>query len=165
VEHALSNHAEHPWRTIAVVAAGIAGLELLVLIVVAAAVLAKPVAHHVRAAAIAHEHAAPAKEPQKPSTGPLPARTKISVTVLNGNGVTGAAAATAARVRARGYRIRFVGNAPSTGYGRSVVIYRGNRRAQAYRLSRDLGIRLFSPLDGLRPGSFHGAALAVVIGG
>jgi hypothetical protein len=165
VEHALSNHLEHPWRTIAVAAVGVAALELLVLIIAAAALLAKPVAHHVKAAAIAHATAAPAKPSQKPSPGPLPPRTKISVTVLNGNGVTGAAAATASRVRARGYKIRYVGNAPSTGYGRSVVIYRGNRRAQAYRLSRDLGIRLFSPLDGLRVKSFRGAALAVVIGG
>ena len=164
MEHALSNHLEHPWRTIAVVAAGIAALELLVLIIAAAALLAKPVAHHVKAAAIAHETAAPPKT-QKPTPGPLPLRSKISVTVLNGNGVTGAAAVTASRVRARGYKVRFVGNAPGTGYGRSVVIYRGERRAQAYRLSRDLGIRLISPLDGLRPGSFRGAALAVVIGG
>lgn len=165
MEHALSNHVEHPWRTIAVVAAGIAALELLVLIVAAAALLAKPVAHHMKAAAIAHKTAAPTKQPQKPSPGPLPPRTAVSVTVLNGNGVTGAAAVTASRVRARGYKIRFVGNAPSTGYGRSVVIYRGERRAQAYRLSRDLGIRLISPLDGLRPSSFRGAQLAVVIGG
>jgi hypothetical protein len=165
VEHALSNHLEHPWRTIAVVAAGIAALELLVLIIVAAAVLAKPVAHHVKAAAIAHENAAAARQPQKPSPGPLPARTRIAVTVLNGNGVSGAAAATASRVRARGYKIRFVGNAPRTGYGHSVVIYRGSRRAEAYRLSRDLGIRLISPLDGLRRGNFRGAQLVVVIGG
>ncbi len=165
MEHALSNHLEHPWRTIAVVAAGIAALELLGLIVVAAALLAKPVAQHARAAAVKHAQAAPAKANPKTPARPLPPRRTVSVTVLNGNGVSGAAAATASRVRARGYKIRFVGNAPRTGYGRSVVIYRAGRRAEAYRLSRDLGIRLISPLDGLRPGNFAGAQLAVIIGG
>jgi LytR cell envelope-related transcriptional attenuator len=165
VEHALSNHLEHPWRTIAVVAAGIAALELLGLIVVAAALLAKPVARHARAAAVKHAQAAPAKPNAKTPARPLPPRRAVSVTVLNGNGVSGAAAATASRVGARGYKIRFVGNAPRTGYGRSVVIYRAGRRAEAYRLSRDLGIRLISPLDGLRPGNFAGAQLAVIIGG
>jgi hypothetical protein len=164
VEHALSNPQSHPWRTIAVVAAGVAALELLGLIVVAAALLAKPVAHHIRAAAIKHENAAAAK-PKAAPVGPLPPRTAVSVTVLNGNGVAGAAAATASRVRARGYKIRIVGNAPRGSYGRSVVIYRGARRAEAYRLSRDLGIRLITPLDGLRPRDFGGAQLAVVIGG
>ena len=157
---------DHPWRTIAVVAGGIAALELLGLVIVAAALLAKPVAHHIKAAAVEHATAAQsAPKPKKSPVGPLPPRSAVSVTVLNGNGVTGAAAATASRVRARGYKIRFVGNAPRGGYGRSVVIYRGARRAEAYRLSRDLGIRLISPLDGLRAKSFAGAQLAVVIGG
>jgi LytR cell envelope-related transcriptional attenuator len=166
VEHALSNHLNHPWRTIAVVAAGIASIELLGLIIVAAALLAKPVAHHVRQAAIKHaQQAASAKPQPKTPAKPLPPRTAVSVTVLNGNGVSGAAASTASRVRARGYKIRFVGNAPRTGYGRSVVIYRGARRPEAYRLSRDLGIRLISPLDGLRARNFSGAQLAVIVGG
>ena len=165
MEHALSNHLNHPWRTIAVVAAGIAAVELLGLIVVAVALLAKPVAHHIQAAAIKHAQAASAKPKSGTSATPLPPRRAVSVTVLNGNGVSGAAAATASRVRARGYRIRFVGNAPRSGYGRSVVIYRAGRRAEAYRLSRDLGIRLISPLDGLRPRNFAGAQLAVIVGG
>jgi len=165
VEHALSSHLEHPWRTIAFVAAAIAALELIGLIVVAAALLAKPVAHHIKAAAIKHATAAPAKPKSTAPAKPLPPRRSVSVTVLNGNGVSGAAASTASRVRARGYRIRFVGNAPRTGYGRSVVIYRAGRRAEAYRLSRDLGIRLISPLDGLRARNFAGAQLAVIVGG
>jgi len=163
VEHALPNHPDHPWRTIAVVAAGVAALELLGLIIVAAALLAKPVARHVKAAAIEHASAAPSK-PKAPAK-PLPPRRAVSVTVLNGNGVAGAAATTASRVRARGYKIRIVGNAPRGGYGRSVVIYRAGRRAEAYRLSRDIGMRLISPLDGLRPRDFGGAQLAVIVGG
>ena len=53
VEHALPNISRHPWRMIAVVAAGIATLELLALVVAATALLAKPVAQQARAAAAA----------------------------------------------------------------------------------------------------------------
>src|SRR5919198_523596 len=49
VEHVLPNPSRHPWRTIAVVAAGIATLELVGLVVAATALLAKPVAHRARA--------------------------------------------------------------------------------------------------------------------
>jgi hypothetical protein len=58
-----------------------------------------------------------------------------------------------------------VGNAPRSGYGRSVVIYRAGFRPEALRLGRDLGIRLVSPLDGLRVKNLAGAKLAVVVGG
>jgi hypothetical protein len=68
-------------------------------------------------------------------------------------------------VRARGYLIGEVGNAPRGGYGRSVVMYRAGRRREALRLARDLRIRLVTPLDGLRPRDLLGAQLAVVVGG
>jgi hypothetical protein len=158
VEHALPNPSRHPWRTIAVVAAGIATLELLALVVTATALIAKPVAQHARAAATK----------QTPTTAPVRppiARRRVTVTVLNGNGVSGAAAATASRVRVRGYKIRKVGNAPRSGYGRSVVMYRADYRPEALRLARDLRIALVSPLDGLRARDLKGAKLAVVVGG
>jgi LytR cell envelope-related transcriptional attenuator len=161
VEHVLSQPSRHPWRTIAVVAAGIATLELLALVVTATALLAKPVADHARAAAKKHA-AAPA--PTKPLRAPI-ARRLVTVIVLNGNGVAGAAASTASRVRARGYKIRKVGNAPRGGYGRSVVMYRAGYRPEGLRLGRDLGVALVSPLDGLRAGNLAGAKLAVVVGG
>ena len=161
VEHVLSQSSRHPWRTIAVVAAGIATLELLALVVAATALLAKPVADHARAAAKKHA-AAPAST--TPARAPI-ARRLVKVTVLNGNGVSGAAASTASRVRARGYKIRKVGNAPRGGYGRSVVMYRAGYRPEGLRLARDLGIALVSPLDGLRATSLAGAKLAVVVGG
>jgi hypothetical protein len=163
VEHALPNPSRHPWRTIAVVAAGIATLELLALVVAATALLAKPVAKHVRDRAIADaKHAAsPTKVPARP---PI-ARRLVTVTVLNGNGVSGAAAATASRVRARGYKIRKVGNAPRSGYGRSVVMYRSGFRPEGLRLARDLRIALVSPLDGLRGRDLKGAKVALVVGG
>ena len=64
---------------------------------------------------------------------PLLPRGSVSVTVLNGSGVSGAAAAQASRVRARGYLVGDVGNAPRSGYGRSVVMYRAGRRPEALR--------------------------------
>jgi hypothetical protein len=161
VEHALPPHSSshHPWRTIAVVAAGIAALELLGLVLAGTALLAKPVAHAAQAEA---EHK-PATPPKTPARALLPRRA-VSVTVLNGNGIAGAAAAMAAHVEARGYAIGEVGNAPRGGYGRSVVMYRIGRRPEAVRLARDLGIRLVSPLDGLRPRDLLGAQLAVIVG-
>jgi hypothetical protein len=159
VEHVLPNHSRHPWRTIAVVAAGIATLELVGLVIAGTALFAKPMAARARAAAVKHAAAA-----TRPKELPLLPRRSVRVTVLNGNGIAGAAAAEASRVRARGYRIGVVGNASGTGYGLSVVMYRPGRRREAVRLARDLGIRLVSPLDGLSPRKLHGAVLAVVLG-
>jgi LytR cell envelope-related transcriptional attenuator len=162
VEHALSSPQSHSWRTIAVVAAGIATLELIGLVVVGAAMLAKPVIHHARADAAAKQ--SPAKPASAPARPLLP-RGSTSVAILNGNGISGAAAAEASRVRARGYPIGEVGNAPRAGYGRSAVMYRAGRRPEAVRLARDLRIGLVSPLDGLRPRDLMGAQVAVVVGG
>jgi hypothetical protein len=162
VEHALPSPADHPWRTIAVVAAAIATLELLGLVIVGVALIAKPVMHRAQAEAAA----APAKQQQaKTPTRALLPRSATSVTVLNGNGLAGAAAAQASRVRARGYLVGEVGNAPRTGYGRTAIMYRTGRRPEALRLARDLHIGLVSPLDGLRPRDLLGAQLAVVVGG
>ena len=153
----------HPWRTIAVVVAGVATLELLILVIVGVALLAKPMAH----SAIAKAAAAPAvkKKPAPEPMLPLLPRARVSVTILNGNGVAGAAASEASRVRARGYIVGRVGNAPRGGYGHSVVMYRAGRVREARRLARDLGIAIVSPLDGLRKADLHGAKLAVILGG
>ena len=162
MEHALSRPENPPWRTIAVVAAGIATLELLGLVIAGVALVAKPVIHHARAEAATKPKAA------TPAGGPARAllpRSSTSVTVLNGNGISGAAAAEASRVRVRGYLIGQVGNAPRSGYGHTVVMYRDGRRREALRLARDLGIGLVSPLDGLRPRDLFGAQLAIVVGG
>jgi hypothetical protein len=96
---------------------------------------------------------------------PLLPRRLVSVTILNGNGVSGAAASEASRVRVRGYKIGVVGNAPRGSYGHSVVMYRAGRIREGRRLARDLGISIVSPLDGLRKRDLHGAKLAVVVGG
>ena len=79
----------HPWRTIAVVAGALAMLELLGLVVVGIALVAKPMAHR----AITEAAKAPAVTKPKPEPMlPLLPRRLVSVTILNGNGVSGAAA-------------------------------------------------------------------------
>ena len=169
MEHVLPNpsgpsgHHSHPWRTIAVVVAGIATLELVGLVAAGVALVAKPVMHKARTEVAS---ASPSvKKPAKVPVRPLLPRGSTSVTILNGNGVAGAAASEASRVRARGYLIGQVGNAPRGGYGHTLVMYRIGRRREALRLARDLRIRRVSPLDGLRKGDLHGAKLAVVVGG
>ena len=137
-------------------------LELLGLVVVGVALVAKPMAHH----AITEAAKAPAATKPKPEPMlPLLPRRLVSVTILNGNGVSGAAASEASRVRARGYIVGRVGNAPRGSYGHSVVMYRAGRVREARRLARDLGVAIVSPLDGLRKGDLHGAKLALVVGG
>ena len=166
MEHALPHPSPsgpgHPWRTIAVVATGVAAVELLVLAIVGIAVLGKPMAKR----AAVHQAQA-ATVPKKPAahTRPILSRGAVSVTVLNGNGVSGAAAAEASRVRARGYKIGVVGNAPRGGYGRTIVMYRAGLNREGSRLAHELGIGIASPLDGLRARDLHGAKLAVVVGG
>jgi hypothetical protein len=168
VEHVLPHPSppgperHHPWRTIAVVAAALATLELLGLVVVGVALVAKPMAHRaITEAAKAPVVKKPAPEPMLP----LLPRRLVSVTILNGNGVSGAAASEASRVRARGYIVGVVGNAPHGSYGQTVVMYRPARRGEALRLARDLQIRRVSPLDGLRRRDLHAAKLAIIIGG
>jgi hypothetical protein len=162
VEHALPSHQSHPWRTIAVVAAGVATLELIGLVIAGTAIFARPVAEKAARAAAVKRPTAPAHT--APARQILPRRS-VGVTVLNANGVAGAAAAEASQVRARGYRIRIVGNAPSGGsFSQTMVMYRPGFRPEALRLAHDVGIRLVWPLDGLRPSALHHALVAVVLG-
>ena len=68
------------------------------------------------------KHAVGRAEPKRPTL----ARTQTRVLVLNGNGITGAAAAESDSLRARGYKISGTGNAAQS-YGQSVVLYRPGR--------------------------------------
>jgi len=162
-----------PWRTAALVAAAVAAVELLVLVVVGGALIAKPSTgtHHSAAKAnsktvVSHRHATVAvKKPHRaPAARAHLARGKVSVLVLNGNGRQGAAAATASRVSGRGYRIGGVANAASSDFTRSLVMYRTGFEGEGRRLARDLGIHIVGPLDGMRPSQLHGAQAVVVVG-
>ena len=159
-----------PWRTAALVAAAVAAVELLVLVVVGGALIAKPStgpsARHVAKAttAKASHKTAVVKAPRTPSPAAHLARRKVTVLVLNGNGRQGAAASTASRVSRRGYRIGGVANAPRSDFTRSLVMYRKGFEGEGRRLARDLGIRIVGPLDGLRTSQLHGAHAVVVVG-
>jgi hypothetical protein len=166
VEHSLP-HVRSPWRTATLVASAVAAVELVVLVALGIALLAKPVSEHVQQAAKQQVLApvAKPKPPAKPAAGaPKLTRAETSVTVLNGNGRSGAAADAADSVRRFGYTIGTVGNAPRTDFTRTMVMYRDGYRAEAARLAKDLNVKIVGPLDGLRPADLLGAHVALVVG-
>jgi hypothetical protein len=159
-----------PWRTAALVAVAVAAIELLVLVIVGGALIAKPsagtavrpVAKHAAAKASHRAAAVPTHNAAVPAAHL--ARGKVSVLILNGNGRQGAAASAASRVSRRGYRIGGVANAPRSDFTRNLVMYRRGFEGEGRRLARDLGIRIVGPLDGLRASQLHGAHAVVVVG-
>ena len=160
------------WRTAALVALGVAAAELVLLVVVGGALLAKPdpgpraapakAAAHTSAVKSTMSKAAPTT-PRRAPVAELPRR-RVSVLVLNGNRRQGAAAAAASRVSRRGYRIGGVANAPRSDFTRTLVMFRRGFEGEAQRLARDLGIRLVGPLDGMRAAQLDGAHVVVVVG-
>lgn len=155
-----------PWRRATLVACLVAAVELVALVALGAMLLAEPVAQQVSKAAERQVLAPVAKKPKpKPVAGkPVLSRAETSVLVLNGNGLPGAAAESADRVRAIGYTIGGVGNATRSDHTRSVVMYRAGHEAEAKRLARDLKVKVVGPLDGIRPGELMGAHVALVVG-
>lgn len=169
------NAGTRPWRTATIVASSVAFVELVALLAIGAVVLGPTVVDSTRSsdppAAATRPEArkaavapAPAKRVQPPPAAPQLSRAQTSVLVLNGNGIAGAAATTAEAVRTARYRIAAVGNAPRSDYGRSIVMYRPGYRGEGVRLGQDLGIRVVTPLDGLRRSQLEGAHVAVIIG-
>jgi hypothetical protein len=175
VDHSSRLPASQPWRSAAFIAATVATVELLILLIAGIFLFGKFFADEVEKASdpAAVAQAAVERQANAPAAGgsgqaatkPLLERRKTSVLVLNGNGVPGAAAATADRVRSRHYLVTGTGNAPRTSFTRSVVMYRPGFEGEAKRLGRDLGIRRVAPLDGMRVRDLQGAHVAVVVGG
>ena len=163
--------AVRPWRTATLVVAAVAAVELVLLVVIGGALLARsePAAPAAKAratkAVAAKASATKATAARRPvaAQAALPRR-NVKVVVLNGNGRTGAAAAAASRVSHRGYRLGVVGNAPSHDYPRSIVMYRTGFAAEGRRLARDLGVPIVSPLDGIRPRQLAGAHAVLILG-
>lgn len=160
-----------PWRTAAYVAVAIAAVELLLLLVIGGGKLAGWATHRMQLAA-RERVAAPihhkAQTPAVPRTQAPPAaakrpRSKTVVLVLNGNGRTGAAATAASRVQGRGYRIGNVTNAPEL-VPRSIVMYKPGFAGEGRRLGKDLGVKLVTPLDGMRPKELGRAQLVFILG-
>lgn len=165
-----------PWRLAVLALAGVAAVELVLLLIAGGALVAKPGGgpSERRAAQPAGKAAAaPAKAPAKrtpaatksrsASAVELPRR-KVGLLVLNGNGRQGAAGAAATRATRRGYRITGVANAPSADYPRSFVMFRPGFAPEARRLARDLGVRVVVPLDGMRPSQLQGAHAVLILG-
>jgi hypothetical protein len=148
------------WRSRALIFAVVAGVELLVLVTIATIVIGRSVIGDVETAARARV-LTPVKP--KPTPHALLERDETSVLVLNGNGIAGAAGATAAKVKSFDYVVSGVGNAPRTDF-RTMVMYRGRHRGEAKRLAKDLRIPVVGPLDGLRAEDLMGAHLAVIVG-
>jgi hypothetical protein len=165
------------WRTATLVAGAIAAIELVLLVVAGAALLAGPLAHHAKDSANTRDDKK-AKAEAKPKPAPAPAKVKrvkaptvprlsrrqTTVLVLNGNGTTGAAGIEAGRIQQLGYRVSRVGDASRMDYPTSVVMYRPGFQPEGKRLAHDLRISVVGPLDGLRVRELNGAQAAVVVG-
>ena len=105
MEHPASLSAPSTWRSAAIVAAGIAALELVLLVVVVLAAFAKPFSNDAdivaaattvrgkKAAKVEASTQAAANPVKKQTPAPAPvaklARNETSVIVLNGNGIHG----------------------------------------------------------------------------
>ncbi len=164
-----------PWRTATLVLTGIATIQFVLLIGAGIVLLGKQIAPHVHKAA-AREAAArpvhvshPAAKPKATRAlaahaAPVLARAKTKVLVLNGNGVQGAAALAAQLAQARGYPVLDVGNAPKTGYARTIVMYRPGFRSEALRFQHDLNLSVVAPLDGMTLAELKGAKLVEILG-
>jgi len=154
-----------PWRTAALVAAAIAAVELLLLVVVGLAFAAKPFADDAEQAvkSRATNGSASGQAESEPAS-PTLSRGETSVLVLNGNGLQGAAAEAAGRVRVNGYLIAGTANATRSDFSRSLVMYRPGYRGEAERLAKDLGVKRVGPLDGLRAAALQGAHVAFIVG-
>jgi hypothetical protein len=152
------------WRTRALVLAAVAALELLVLVSLGVFAAGRVLAGEVATVARAHE--LPVRKAVQPTAPdrPLLERAETSVVVLNGNGISGAAAEGATRVRAFAYVVTGAGNAPRTDYAKTMVMYREGYEREAQRLAADLKVKVVGPLDGLRAKDLMGAHLALVLG-
>jgi hypothetical protein len=166
VEHPSSLDRPFAWRKTALVAAGIATLELLLLVLVGLAILTHRFDGGGGEGALKRERAAgkrggTAKAPVPVAKLP---RSETSVIVFNGNGLPGAAGEAADLIRSLRYLIAGTANAPRTDFARSIVMFRPGYRGEAARLARDLRIRRVAPLDGLRPADLQGAQVALIVG-
>jgi LytR cell envelope-related transcriptional attenuator len=161
--------AIRPWRTATFVAAAIALLELVGLVVVLGVLFGGSLTNGVRHGAAAKASAAAVKPHAAARVVRAPVVARVTrahthVLVLNGNGRSGAAAQQALSLEVLGYPRALTGNAKRLDYAASIVMYRPGYRPEAVRLARDAGIKVVSPLDGLRAADLKGSQLALILG-
>jgi LytR cell envelope-related transcriptional attenuator len=158
VEHVHPLDRPFPWRAAALAAAAVALFELTALLALAGARL-----FHVHHAAVQTQPAPATGRVSREHVQPLRPRSRISVLVLNGNGVSGAAGSEATQLLGKGYRHAVPSDAPST-YAQSVVLFRPGWQREAQRLARDAGIGAATPLDVRLPGSERGYQVVLILG-
>jgi hypothetical protein len=165
VDHASPLDRPFPWRGATAVLALVAAAELAGLLALAGVRLL-PSRHDAAKGATSTPAAtrqAPTRRRPVPAR-PLHPRSRVSVLVLNGNGVTGAAGSEAEGLLARGYRHALAADAPSHGYARSLVLFTPGYRREARRLAGDLRVPTVAPLDGMRGSQLRGSQLVVILG-
>jgi hypothetical protein len=104
------------------------------------------------------------RAPKQQEATPLRPRSRVSVLVLNGNGASGVAGATATRLLGRGYHSATAANAAIATYATSLVLYRPGWEREARRLARDAGIKVVAALDGRMPVGSGRDQLVVILG-
>jgi hypothetical protein len=162
VQHAQQIPTSFPWRMATLVVGALAAVELIALIAIGAIHLAPK-----RHAAPRAVHAATAPVVRHVATvpsHPLRPRAHVRVLVLNGNGVSGAAAAAAQHLELEGYRIGGSANAARHDYARSMVLYVPGWVKEAHRLAHDVGVPAVAPVDGLRGRQLRGSKLVLLLG-
>jgi LytR cell envelope-related transcriptional attenuator len=153
VEHVQPLNRSSSWRA--------GALTVALLVALALAIAGGIVLVHRQEAA----RSAPARSrAPKPPVKPLQARSRISVLVLNGNGVAHLAGNTAVQLLARGYRHAIPSNAPSLEYARSLVLFRRGWQPEAERLARDAKIPTVAPLDGHVAPAYRRIPLILILG-
>lgn len=95
---------------------------------------------------------------------PLRPRSRLSVLVLNGNGVEGAAGTTATKLLDAGYGHTIPADAPNLDYARSLVLFRPGWQREAERLGKDAQIATVAPLDGNLAPAYAHVPLVVILG-
>jgi LytR cell envelope-related transcriptional attenuator len=102
--------------------------------------------------------------PKRDAATPLRPRSRISVLVLNGNGISGVAGTEATDILARGYAHAIPTDAASSDYARSLVLYRPGWQREAKRLARDARIATVAPLDGTVAPAYAHVPLVLILG-
>ena len=151
MEHVQPLSRPFPWRLAALVASGLA-----------LAILGGLVLTHGTAGT--HPSSASGPVQKRQPEIPLRPRSRISVLVLNGNGVSGAAGGLATDLLARGYRHAIPTDAPSLDYARSFVLFRPGWQREAERLAREARIPAVAPLDGRVAPRYASVPLVLILG-
>jgi hypothetical protein len=168
VDHADRLPSAFPWRTATVVVGVVAAIELVALIGIGATRLAGPLRAHATTPTTHTKAAAPPRHVRRVASAPVHAlrlRAKLSVLVLNGNGVNGAAGSEAANLQTLGYGSSRSEDAARHDYARSMVLYVPGYVQEARRLARDTHVGIVAPIDGIRTADLKGSRLVVVLGG